>query len=915
MCRHETATYACGHKQDLGFFCDYAKSYGPLFNKVNCPNYSHGAEKFDTFNQCGKQRGFYCAKSQDGVVIDKAKDAQSTANFQLNIKKSEFQRIALSCSNYLQEAKMREVPNEELVKLPHYCKLEQQRQLVGSHCTILRNRSIYFQNLLNYAFGKRNMLAPGVCHYPEWDLVSFDFDHSIFSLSMLQPIRHLLPCLIPPPMTPAGPHIQNTMNQYPGQVPPSMTPSGSHSQNTTTQYPGQVESTNNEALVGPSPGATPAPQAKSVQRPKLKVKTMPTKQTIVTEEGSPMSSEIVRGKSPEGEDMMAKAARYRAQLTDSRKKVVTGAMIGAGYDLGSNGIRPPAKQTPTKDESPVAFDSNNSIPTPKKVRRSTRTRNTKTNYAEGSDNSLGSDAASPFKPDSAWNDSPSRSDPAWVDTPTKSVGSSSSPIRPTRARSNRTTQRFTGSPNDSPSQALLSSRISEYQKCNGNVVPGGTTHATAAATQFGNLFQPSTRTSQMEVQLLSADSHQVPSADTAYSQNVQTSHEPDSINLHGQNDLMSGRTFSNMNYAQGMLQSTHTPQQRTAAMQRGSYLIQELGHSLHEYQTASGMISTGAANVTQSPQDQQYATSSSMMFAPQAQMMSAVPQLGSPETDLPINGSSGSPMNFFHHNLNQARAAGPTLPSQGRSFSTGSVPLSNLQRQPVVGNPLSPSHHVLHQHTPIRADYGNMRRSFSSAANLTPQQLLLSPHPTSGPEPLKRSLPPASPTLGRKRNRLSFPGESDAPTLTPSQSKHQLYAPAGLPASNNIDFAAEIAAIEMFEKQNMAELAALRTATSNIDPRLHPADDSPHSAVALPNTDLQADQSIPVDPQLHEDSSASTYVQPTEANLVDPSAQITEQSGTHPPHAPTTPARGFLNDSSSPLSEPDWSLVNDDAFQ
>lgn len=343
MCRHETVTYACGHKQDLGFFCGYAKSYGPLFNKVHCPNYSHGAEKLEPFNQCGKQGGFYCARSQDGVVIDKAKDAQNTANLQLSIKKSEFQRIALSCSNYLQEAKIREVPAEELVKLPQYCKLEQQRQLVGGHCTILRNRSVYFQNMLNYAFGKRDSLAPGVCHYPEWDLASFDFDHSIFSSSMLQPIRHLLPCQIPPPVTTVGPHLQNTTNQYPDQVPPPMTPAGPQPSNTMNQYQGQSQSISNQTLSGPVPEAPPVLQVKSVQRPKLKVKITPTKQTIVTEEGSPMSSVLIRGNSPEGEDVMAKAARYRAQLTDSRKKVVIGAMIGAGYDVGSHGIRPPGK--------------------------------------------------------------------------------------------------------------------------------------------------------------------------------------------------------------------------------------------------------------------------------------------------------------------------------------------------------------------------------------------------------------------------------------------------------------------------------------------------------------------------------------------------------------------------------------------
>lgn len=214
----------------------------------------------------------------------------------------------------------------------------------------------------------------------------------------------------------------------------------------------------------------------------------------------------------------------------------------------------------------------------------------------------------------------------------------------------------------------------------------------------------------------------------------------------------------------------------------------------------------------------------------------------------------------------------------------------------------------------MRIDYDNMRRSFSSAANLTPQHSLLSTHPRSGPEPLKRSLPPASPTMGRKRQRLSFPGEENAPMLTPSQSKHQLYAPAGLPADAEIDFAAEIAAIEMFEKQNMAELAALSASPSNINPILHPEHNFGNSATALPNGDLHAPQSVSIDPRLYEDSSTSIIVQSTGETSIDPSTQMTEHSGTQPPQAATAPLHNFLDDSSSPLSEPDWSLLNDDAF-
>jgi len=124
-----------------------------------------------------------------------------------------------------------------------------------------------------------------------------------------------------PPMAPIGPHVQNTMGQYQDQL----------------------QNVDNETFPGPGPQAPPEPQTKSTQRPKLKVKIAPTptKQITVTEEGSPLSSELVRGSTPEGEDVKARAARYRAQLTGSQQKVVSVAMTGAGYDVETHGIRPP----------------------------------------------------------------------------------------------------------------------------------------------------------------------------------------------------------------------------------------------------------------------------------------------------------------------------------------------------------------------------------------------------------------------------------------------------------------------------------------------------------------------------------------------------------------------------------------------
>ena len=318
MCRHETATYACGHKEDLGFFCDYAQLYGPFFNKAACPNYSHGPETVDYNNQCGKEKGFYCAKSQDGVVVDKAKGAMLTARAQFDIKKTGFEHITLRCTNYLQEAKTRGLPAEELAKVPDYRNLVQQRQTLGQQSTILRNRIIYFNSLINHAFRERDRLLPGMCLKPEWDCSGFDFAHSIFPPDMLQPIRHTLP----------------------GQAPSLMTPGGSHPQNAANAYQDPTHRTDDETHATLGSSAPPAPQVKSTRRPKLNVTTTPKKQTTVTDEGSPMSSDIIRGNTPEGEGRMTKALRYREQLTDTRKKAVTDAMVLAGHSGWTPGTRP-----------------------------------------------------------------------------------------------------------------------------------------------------------------------------------------------------------------------------------------------------------------------------------------------------------------------------------------------------------------------------------------------------------------------------------------------------------------------------------------------------------------------------------------------------------------------------------------------
>jgi hypothetical protein len=506
---------------------------------------------------------------------------------------------------------------------------------------------------------------------------------------------------------------------------------------------------------------------------------------------------------------------------------------------------------------------------------------------------------------------------------------------------------------------LLSSRISDYQKRTVNANSGLPTQMAAAPTQSGNLFQTPTDALQTP--------HTNPAHDLSFdnisNQNMHTAYGPKSINPHGQHGAVSFGGAPDKVHANGLSQSSHTPQQKTAAMQRGSHLIQELGQNLYQHHLASGMVDPVGVDATQFPRTQQSIASPGMAYAPQAQILSATSHVAVAQLDGQLNGeSSVSSVNFFHHNLNQARAraserrqpfasslqmlnntsnspqttnitaadalsaepqsppkspAGLHDPSQGRSFSTGSVPFYSSANQ-LGGSPVSPLSRGFHQPTTVRTDYENMRRSFSSNVDLTPQHSLLSSHSAFDAVPLKRSLPPASPTIGRKRQRLSLPGQDDAPTLTPSVSMHQLYAPAGLPADDRFDDPAQIAAIEVFEKQNMADLASLSSAPPNIDPGLYTEHNTRDFGPMQSNINHNAHQSIPIDPQLFQDTNTDPIVQPivqsTEDNTIHSRDQVASKPVPQTPQAPAAPTQGFLDDSSSPLSEPDWSLFNEDAY-
>jgi hypothetical protein len=521
------------------------------------------------------------------------------------------------------------------------------------------------------------------------------------------------------------------------------------------------------------------------------------------------------------------------------------------------------------------------------VRRSKRTLNNKPKYVEGSDNSSVLEEASP-----------DQSDAAWVETPSKSEASSppTRPIRGSAGRNKRVTA--TGSPNSSPTQNQfsLSSTIFDYQKRTGNATLPGSPRMGGPAPPFGNLFKAKMGESQAAAQMPRTDTPQLPHNSNMFNGSAST-------NAGGQQPRESAGSHSVNPYAQEMPRVPHTPQQRTASMQRSAQLVQQLGRDLVQKQTASGIVSAGAANLSDS---QPHAMSPNIMYAPQAimqpQALSAtthtVPPQSSSQTHI---GSPGSPANIFHRNLQQSMTArnAQTTPALGhRSFSTGLVPVSMLPLQQSQSRPMAPSSSGFQPSHTTHNEYENMRRSFSSTTNLTPHSSLAVQYNTPNTEPVKRSMPPASPTVARKRARLSLPGENDAPTLTPSSSSLQLYAPAGLPVNDHVDYTAGIAAIEEFEKQNMADRAALDAAPHHVDPELP--------------------QHIPVDPQLYEGTTSFPNNQITENSFADHGSQIDGQTYTALPgeigtatenlHTPANEA------SDSSLSEPDWSILNDDAF-
>lgn len=394
---------------------------------------------------------------------------------------------------------------------------------------------------------------------------------------------------------------------------------------------------------------------------------------------------------------------------------------------------------------------------------------------------------------------------------------------------------------------------------------------------------------------------------------------------------------------------------RATPTQKSTYLAQQLGRTLYKQQLASGIV--GPSPSPQSPQEN---ASPRVSYTAQTRAPSASPLLSSPSHFGGLN-YGGLPMpppaNLFQQSYQQSMGQAPI----GRSFSTGSVPTSNMFSPSGRDGPMPTLNSNFQPHAPTQwddydsmrhsfglatnlpplssitggravpdspqphapaynDDYEYMRRSFSSTANLPPLQITAD-HAVPDPSPSKRSVPPSSPTAVRKRIRLSIPGQSlpgehEAPVLKPSASNFQLHAPAGLPADDTIDFAASIEAIEKFERENPA---AQPTSATTSDPQ-HPG---PHDEAAQANTNthettketVNSNSQLPeqqFSTQSHENTHnlGDAILIPT--NMADRSSQVTEQTEFN--QQGRNDASNLYDDAKDAVSEPDWDLLADDVF-
>lgn len=558
----------------------------------------------------------------------------------------------------------------------------------------------------------------------------------------------------------------------------------------------------------------------------------------------------------------------------------------------------------------------NASPTPK-VRRSARTRNTKPKYTDSpGDPELDlSPTLNAERSDPAWNASADKSDDSW--SPEMQEAAKAGRGNNRRATLNSTTS-SAGSP--TRGKASLSKKILDYQRSTGSLGISG--QKQRVTPYLDNPFQsgPQSALNQMPPVLRPNGGLHYPGQEPLNSNSPNPNHQL-------------GHTMNTGGPMRGQPTTmTQDAFQGVTAAQRSMYLVQQLGRQLYQQQLASGIVGAAAKGITTSPQSPQDAASPRMPYgshAPWTRVPSASPlqstqgQFGS----LNHGGLSMAPANLFQQNYQQSMGQAP----MSRSFSTGSVPFPAAFSPSGCDSPMPTLNSNFQPHAPKHwGDYDSMRRSFGSTANLPPLSTMTGDQTVPDNSPAKRSMPPSSPDAARKRLRLSLPGQSlpgddEAPVLRPSMSSFQLHAPAGLPADDTVDFAASIAAIEQFERD---QATTQPTTLTTSDPQ-HPA---PHDELtqAPTNTHETTNETANSNSHLPETQYSTQSYEMTHnlghailvpSNMAEQNSQLSEpsdfnhQNYNHPNNQQgQNNTNNLQDDANHSASEPDWDLLADDVF-
>lgn len=315
MCRVEHFFYTCGHTDHLILACDYAQTYGPLFNSIGCPHYTYNSSHVTV--QCGTPDGFYCGKTQNGALIEKGRAVCDASRPLLAVKVKDYELTSAVCAAYRSEAARNNVPFEKLASFQAFQNAEKQCARLFKECDAIRTRCVHFNNLINFASHNRADLQPGVGYQPLWDGTSFDFADTIFPDHILAPFRRQLPGHAPTPFDPVMQSIEDTPSQHTAHTQPVI------------------------PLVNNYTGTGSQPRQQAMQPSRLP--TMRDNRTVATNHGAEDWRLVTKEDTPEGEDPKARVDRFRARLKPQWDKMIGNSMTAVGYDVASNGIKPPPK--------------------------------------------------------------------------------------------------------------------------------------------------------------------------------------------------------------------------------------------------------------------------------------------------------------------------------------------------------------------------------------------------------------------------------------------------------------------------------------------------------------------------------------------------------------------------------------------